>query len=47
LIKFFYYTLFAMIFLVSVVIFFEILNVGILNVYIGDFILNFLDTLNF
>jgi hypothetical protein len=47
LIKFFYYLLFGLIFLISLVIFFEILNIEIVKKYMGDFILNLFDKLNF
>ncbi len=46
-IKTFYYLLFGLIFLVSFVIFFEILNIEIVKKYIGDFILNIFDRVGF
>ncbi len=47
LIKFFYYLLFGLIFLLSLVIFFEILDIEIVKKYVGDFILNIIDRMGF
>lgn len=47
LIKVLYYLFFAIIFLMALVIFFEITNFSIYNKYLGDFIHKTIDIFNF